>query len=132
LAAGFEVFLAVVEADLALVPVPRFEPPDFDALFLAPPDLEALFFAPLDFDALFVADFAALFLAPPAFAAPFFAALFLAPPAFAAPFDDALPPDFEPEVFDDVLLLLALAFVEEVLESPMALPAASFILVMAD
>ncbi|HEX8164775.1 MAG TPA: hypothetical protein VF601_03185 [Beijerinckiaceae bacterium] len=143
LAAGFEVFLALVEADFARVP------DDFDAPLRAP-DFAALLRAP-DFPALFLAeDFAAPFL-PPDFAAlflaPDFAALFL-PDDFEAPFEadfaadlvpprappfDALPPDLDldPEVFPPVLLL-AFVVVEEVLESPMALPAASFILVMAD
>ena len=145
LAAGFEVFLAVVDADFAAEP--RFEPfePDFEAPFLAldflappfddfaaalappfealPPDLAALLRAPpIDFEAPFLADFA-----PP------LAALF-APPFEALPPDFApvLPPLFEPEVFDDEPLLFALVLVEEVLESPMALPAVSVILVMAD
>jgi hypothetical protein len=146
LPAGFEVFRAVVDADFAAEP--RFEPfePDFDAPFLAldflappfddfaaalappfealPPDFAALLRAPpIDFEAPFLADFApplAELFAPP------FEAPFLAPPF------EALPPDFDPEVFDDEPLLFALVLVEEVLESPMALPAVSVILVMAD
>ena len=100
-------------------------------LFFAPP-----LRAPLDFVALLRAVLAALLRAP--FLAPdFLAADFFAP--FLAPFAaDFLAPrfvpllDFAPEVLDEVVLLLALAFGVEVLGSLMALPAASFILVMAD
>src|SRR5215207_9950104 len=130
LAAGFEVLVAAVLAVFALEPI-AFEP------FFAP-DLPALLLAPIDFDAPLPARLAALFTAP--FLAPvFFAADFLAPP-LAAPFAADLPADlravfpadFDPEVFDPPVLLLALAFGVEVLESPMALPAASFMRVMAD
>ena len=79
-------------------------------LFFAPP-----LRAPLDFVALLRAVLAALLRAP-----------FLAPPRFVPLLD------FAPEVLDEVVLLLALAFGVEVLGSLMALPAASFILVMAD
>jgi hypothetical protein len=133
---GFADFVAPVEADLAFVP-------DLE-LFLAPIDLEALFFAPPDFVAPLEADFAALFVP--------FLAVFLAPvlepfdalfePILRAPpdFEDFFEPDrevdfeadLEPEVFEPVVLLLAFAGGEEVLESPMAIPAASFTLVMAD
>jgi len=115
--AGFEVLRALVDAAFALLAL----------LFFAPP-----LRAPLDFVALLRAVLAALLRAP--FLAPdFLAADFLAP--FAA---DFLAPrfvpllDFAPEVLDEVVLLLALAFGVEVLGSLMALPAASFILVMAD
>ncbi|HEX8666631.1 MAG TPA: hypothetical protein VF744_21680 [Beijerinckiaceae bacterium] len=149
LAAGFEVFRAVVDADFAAEP--RFEPfePDFDAPFLAldflappfddfaaalvppfealPPDFAALLRAPLiDFEAPFLVDFA-----PPLaelFAPPFEAL----PPDFAPDLPPLFEPLLEPEVFDDEPLLFALVLVEEVLESPMALPAVSVILVMAD
>ena len=115
-AVGFELLVAAVLAVFA------FEPIDFDAPFLAP--LLAVFLA-LDFVALFVAPF---------FAPVFFAAVFLAPPLDACPADlrAVLPADLDPEVFDEPVLLLALAFGVEVLESPMALPAASFMRVMAD
>jgi hypothetical protein len=101
LVAGFDVFLAVVDADLAaeLRFEPPFEPPDFPAPFLAPDDLEPPFEAdfPPPFDAL-PPDFPALFLAPPDdFEAPFeadFAA------DFTPPFD-ALPPDFAPDLEPD-------------------------------
>ena len=119
--AGFEVLRALVDAAFALVAL----------LFFAPP-----LRAPLDFVALLRAVLAALLRAP--FLAPdFLAADFFAP--FLAPFAaDFLAPrfvpllDFAPEVLDEVVLLLALAFGVEVLGSLMALPAASFILVMAD
>src|SRR5215203_1857715 len=106
--AGFEVLRALVDAAFALLAL----------LFFAPP-----LRAPLDFVALLRAVLAALFFAP--FLAPF-AADFLAPPRFVPLLD------FAPEVLDEVVLLLALAFGVEVLGSLMALPAASFILVMAD
>ena len=117
--AGFEVLRALVDAAFALVAV----------LFFAP------LRAPLDFVALLRAVFAALLRAPflADFFAPVFFALFLAPLAadfFAPPLLPFLA--FEPEVLDEVVLLLALAFGAEVLGSLMALPAASFILVMAD
>ena len=115
--AGFEVLRALVDAAFALVAL----------LFFAPP-----LRAPLDFVAPLRAVLAALLRAP--FLAPdFFAADFFAP--FLAPFAaDFLAPRFAPllEVLDEVVLLLALAFGAEVLGSLMALPAASFILVMAD
>jgi hypothetical protein len=123
----FERLVAAVRAVFAREPV-------FAAPFLAP------FFAPflLDFVALLPALLAALFVAPflaPIFlAAVFFEAVFfapflapLAPPFFAAVLRALLPPDFD----EERVLLLACAGVE-VLESPMALPAASFIRVMAD
>jgi hypothetical protein len=112
-AAGFERLVAAVLAVFA------FEPIDFDALFLAP------LFA-LDFVAPLPALFAALFAAP-FFAPVFFAAVFLAPVFFAAVLRTVLPADF----VDERVLLLAFAGVD-VLESPMALPAASFMRVMAD
>ena len=123
-AVGFELLVAAVLAVFA------FEPIDFDAPFLAP--LLAVFLA-LDFVALLPARFAALFVAP-FFAPVFFAAVFLAPPldAFPADLRAVLPADLDPEVFDEPVLLLALAFGVDVLESPMALPAASFMRVMAD
>ena len=119
--AGFEVLRALVDAAFAFVAL----------LFFAPP-----LRAPLDFVALLRAALAALLRAP--FLAPgFLAADFFAP--FLAPFAaDFLAPrfvpllDFAPEVLDEMVLLLALAFGVEVLGSLMALPAASFILVMAD
>jgi hypothetical protein len=126
LAAGFEVLVAAVLAVFALEPI-AFEP------FFAP-DLPALFLALIDFDAPLPARLAALFTAP--FLAPvFFAAVFLAPPLdapFAADLRAVFLADFDPEVFDPPVLLLAFAFGAGVLESPMALPAASFMRVMAD
>jgi hypothetical protein len=109
--AGFEVLRALVEADFAFVAL----------LFFAP--LRALDFVAL-LRAVFAALLRALFLAD--FFAPDFLALFLAPLAadfFAPPLLD---------FFDEVALLLALAFGAEVMGSLMALPAASFILVIAD
>ena len=76
---------------------------------------------------------ALLFFAPPLRAPLDFVALLravLAAPRSRPRFVPLL--DFAPEVLDEVVLLLALAFGVEVLGSLMALPAASFILVMAD
>ena len=108
---------ALVDAAFALLALLFFAPPlraplDFVALLRAV--LAALLRAPF-----LAADFFAPFLAP-------FAADFLAPPRFVPLLDLA------PEVLDEMVLLLALAFGVEVLGSLMALPAASFILVMAD
>jgi hypothetical protein len=132
LAAGFDRFVAAVLAVFALEA-------DFAAVFLAP--FLALDFVALDFVALLPALFAALFagaLAAP-FAAPFLAPVFFAEVFAAAPFEAVpidlravLPADFDPEVLDEPALLLAFAFGAGVLESPMALPAASFMRVMAD
>ncbi len=120
--AGFEVLRALVDAAFALLALLFFAPPlraplDFVALLRAV--LAALLRAPFLAPDFLAADFFAPFLAP-------FAADFLAPPRFVPLLD------FAPEVLDEVVLLLALAFGVEVLGSLMALPAASFILVMAD
>ena len=120
--AGFEVLRALVDAAFAFVALLFFAPPlraplDFVALLRAV--LAALLRAPFLAPDFLAADFFAPFLAP-------FAADFLAPPRFVPLLD------FAPEVLDEVVLLLALAFGVEVLGSLMALPAASFILVMAD
>ena len=112
--AGFEVLRALVDAAFALLALLFFAPP-----LRAPLDFVALLRAPFLAPDFLAADFFAPFLAP-------FAADFLAPPRFVPLLD------FAPEVLDEVVLLLALAFGVEVLGSLMALPAASFILVMAD
>jgi hypothetical protein len=105
---------------------------DFEPLFEAP-DFEPLFFDAPDFEPDLLVDF---FDAPPAD----FAALFMPPfePDFDAPdrpFFDELPDREAAEPLEDlplVVLLLAFAGGEDVLESPMTLPAASFMRLMAD
>jgi hypothetical protein len=127
---------------------PPFDPPDFE-----PPDFEPPLepFDPEDFVEPREDDFAAVFvvrLVAPAFA-PLFAPLFVPrlAPDFALDFEappdddfaaDRVAPDLRapvprPADFEPVRLpLFALVFVEEVSESPMALPAASFTLLSAD
>ena len=125
---------------------PPFAPPDFEPPLEPPFDPPEDFVEPRedDFAAVFVVRLVAPALAPP-FAPPFvprlapdfapdfeappeddFAADRLVPPALRAPV--LRPADFEPVR----LPLFALVFVEEVSESPMALPAASFTLLSAD
>jgi hypothetical protein len=130
---------------------PDFEPPDFEA-----PDFEPPFDAPDDFVDPREDDLAAVFvvrLVAPALEAPFapplepafeaplapdFALDFEAPPEddFAADREvpaDLRAPVLRPADFEPVRLpLFALVLVEEVSESPMALPAASFTLLSAD